>query len=55
MPGRSAIRRVGRSRPDPTAESGRGLYIANQLCDEVSIESGPTGTRVRLRVEVAAA
>ncbi len=47
--------RVGKSRPDPTAESGRGLYIANQLADEVSIESGPTGTRVRLRVEVAAA
>jgi anti-sigma regulatory factor (Ser/Thr protein kinase) len=43
---------VGKSRPDPTAESGRGLYIANQLCDAVSIESGPTGTRVRLRVEV---
>jgi anti-sigma regulatory factor (Ser/Thr protein kinase) len=43
---------VGQSRPDPKAESGRGLYIANQLCDTVSIESGPTGTRVRLRVEV---
>jgi anti-sigma regulatory factor (Ser/Thr protein kinase) len=46
---------VGRTQPDPTAESGRGLYIANQLCDTVAIESGPTGTRVRLRVEVGTA
>src|SRR5262245_52404589 len=30
---------VGRVRPDPTAEHGRGLYIANRLCDEVSIDS----------------
>ncbi|MFT3864878.1 MAG: ATP-binding protein [Solirubrobacterales bacterium] len=41
---------VGRSRPAPSAAHGRGLYIANQLCDEVAIESGPTGTRIRLRV-----
>ncbi|OJU83611.1 MAG: hypothetical protein BGO11_20360 [Solirubrobacterales bacterium 70-9] len=41
---------VGRRRPDPRAESGRGLYIANQLCDEVSIDSTRTGTRIRLRM-----
>jgi anti-sigma regulatory factor (Ser/Thr protein kinase) len=46
---------VGRRRPDPTAESGRGLYIANQLCDRVSIDSTPTGTRVRLRMETGRA
>jgi anti-sigma regulatory factor (Ser/Thr protein kinase) len=46
---------VGRSRPDPAAENGRGLYIANQLCDQVSIDSTPTGTRIRLRMEIAAA
>ncbi len=45
---------VGQRRPDPTAESGRGLYIANQLCDMVSIDSTPTGTRIRLRMESAA-
>jgi anti-sigma regulatory factor (Ser/Thr protein kinase) len=45
---------VGRQRPDPTAEHGRGLYIANQLCDEVAIDSGPTGTRIRLRMATAA-
>jgi anti-sigma regulatory factor (Ser/Thr protein kinase) len=43
--------RVGFDLPDPTAESGRGLYIANQLCDEVAIDSGRSGTRIRLRME----
>jgi anti-sigma regulatory factor (Ser/Thr protein kinase) len=45
---------VGHVRPDPRAESGRGLYIANQLCDAVAIESGVSGTRVRLSMEVDA-
>jgi anti-sigma regulatory factor (Ser/Thr protein kinase) len=42
---------VGRVRPDPSAEHGRGLYIANQLCDEVAIDSTPSGTRIRLRMK----
>jgi anti-sigma regulatory factor (Ser/Thr protein kinase) len=42
---------VGQERPEPTAQSGRGLYIANQLCDEVAIDSGRSGTRIRLRME----
>jgi anti-sigma regulatory factor (Ser/Thr protein kinase) len=42
---------VGHRRPDPTAQSGRGLYIAHQLCDEVTIDSGRSGTRIRLRME----
>jgi anti-sigma regulatory factor (Ser/Thr protein kinase) len=46
---------VGKVPPDPTAEHGRGLYIANQLCDAVAIESGATGTRIRLRIETEAA
>jgi anti-sigma regulatory factor (Ser/Thr protein kinase) len=41
---------VGKVRPDPTAEYGRGLYIANQLCDQVAIDSTETGTRIRLRM-----
>ncbi len=45
---------VGQVRPDPAAENGRGLYIANQLCDAVSIDSTPTGTRIRLRMETSA-
>jgi len=43
---------VGRVRPAPSSENGRGLYIANQLCDEVSIDSSATGTRIRLRMDV---
>jgi anti-sigma regulatory factor (Ser/Thr protein kinase) len=46
---------VGQIRPDPAAQSGRGLYIANQLCDQVAIDSTPTGTRIRLRMETAEA
>lgn len=41
---------VGRVRPAPTQEKGRGLWIANQLCDLVQIRSSETGTAVRLRV-----
>jgi anti-sigma regulatory factor (Ser/Thr protein kinase) len=43
---------VGRVRPDPTQEHGRGLFIATQLCDEVSIDSSATGTRIRLRMDL---
>ncbi|HVW47464.1 MAG TPA: ATP-binding protein, partial [Solirubrobacterales bacterium] len=47
--GRITDPEAGTRLPDPEVEHGRGLYIANQLCDEVSIESGESGTRVRLR------
>jgi len=43
---------VGQVRPDPVSEHGRGLYIANQLCDEVAIDSSATGTRIRLQMAV---
>jgi anti-sigma regulatory factor (Ser/Thr protein kinase) len=43
---------VGRVRPAPTADHGRGLYIANRLCDEVSIDTSSTGTRIRLRMDI---
>ena len=51
--GRIVDPEVGTRLPDPGVEHGRGLYIANRLCDEVSIESGESGTRVRLRMETA--
>ena len=41
---------VGEVRPDPAAEGGRGLYIANQLCDDLMIDSTASGTRIRLRI-----
>jgi anti-sigma regulatory factor (Ser/Thr protein kinase) len=39
---------VGRRRPDPEASSGRGVWLANQLCDLVQIRSSSTGTVVRV-------
>lgn len=39
---------VGRLRPQPTQEGGRGLWLANQLCDLVQIRSRPGRTTVRL-------
>lgn len=39
---------VGRIRPSQAQVSGRGLWLANQLCDLVQIRSGMHGTTVRL-------
>jgi anti-sigma regulatory factor (Ser/Thr protein kinase) len=41
---------VGRRRPLITQEGGRGLWLANRLCDLVQIRSGEQGTAVRLHV-----
>lgn len=43
---------VGRVRPQITQEGGRGLWLANRLCDLVQIRSGDAGTAVRLHVPV---
>jgi anti-sigma regulatory factor (Ser/Thr protein kinase) len=43
---------TGRMRPIPSQEGGRGVWMANQLCDLVQIRSGPEGTTVRLRMEL---
>jgi anti-sigma regulatory factor (Ser/Thr protein kinase) len=39
---------VGRLQPDISQEGGRGLWLANRLCDLVQIRSGERGTTVRL-------
>ncbi len=39
---------VGRLRPDVSQQGGRGLWLANKLCDLVQIRSGERGTKVRL-------
>ncbi|HSO96309.1 MAG TPA: hypothetical protein VLV81_09740 [Acidimicrobiia bacterium] len=36
---------VGRERPGTEQLSGRGLWVANQLCDLVQIRTLPTGDR----------
>jgi anti-sigma regulatory factor (Ser/Thr protein kinase) len=41
---------VGRVFPAPDEWSGRGLWLANQLCDLVQIRSRPNGSVVRLHM-----
>jgi len=41
---------VGRIQPPISQEGGRGLWLANRLCDLVQIRSGAGGTTVRLHV-----
>ena len=49
-PAASTTRWPGATRPRPDQDRGRGLWIANQLCDLVQIRSGAAGTDVRLRM-----
>jgi anti-sigma regulatory factor (Ser/Thr protein kinase) len=39
---------VGREQPRPLAVNGRGLWLANQLCDLVQLRSSAGGTVVRV-------
>ena len=39
---------VGRGLLDPDSENGRGIWMANQLCELVQVRSGTRGTQVRL-------
>jgi anti-sigma regulatory factor (Ser/Thr protein kinase) len=41
---------VGRIQPTPEQWKGRGLWLANQLCDLVQIRSNDAGSVVRLRM-----
>ena len=41
---------VGRVRPTTGSDSGRGLWLANQLCDLVQLRTSPSGTVVRMHV-----
>jgi anti-sigma regulatory factor (Ser/Thr protein kinase) len=44
---------AGRVRPSPSQLGGRGLWLANQLCDLVQIRSSKLGTTVRLQATLA--
>lgn len=39
---------LGRIRPTPQQDSGRGLWLVHQLCDLVHLRSGPDGTVARV-------
>ncbi|MEV6414688.1 sensor histidine kinase [Kribbella sp. NPDC051718] len=43
---------VGRVLPPADGLGGRGVWLANQLCDLVQIRSGETGTQVRLHARL---
>ena len=47
-PGRIADPMVGRRSPPFEDEHGRGLWMANQLCDLVQVRSSAAGTTVRI-------
>ncbi len=44
---------VGRKRPNPTAPSGRGLWLTHQLCDLVQVRNSPSGSSVRIHMQLA--
>jgi anti-sigma regulatory factor (Ser/Thr protein kinase) len=41
---------AGRERPEVRSENGRGLWLANQLCDLVQVRSYATGSVVRIHM-----
>jgi hypothetical protein len=43
---------AGRREPSLDATGGHGLWIVNQVCDKVEIESGETGTTIRLHMNL---
>jgi anti-sigma regulatory factor (Ser/Thr protein kinase) len=45
---------AGRFLPSDSSDHGRGLWMANQLCDLVQIRSSERGTTIRLQVDVPA-
>jgi len=50
-PGFAAADYIGsRGRPPLSASGGMGLWIAQQMTDDLQIDSGPTGTVVRVAV-----
>jgi anti-sigma regulatory factor (Ser/Thr protein kinase) len=44
---------VGRALPPVEQESGRGMWMVNQLCDLVQLRSSAAGTTVRVRMALA--
>lgn len=44
---------AGQQRPDPEAIRGRGLWIANQLCDLVELRQEGQTTRLRLQMHLS--
>ena len=43
---------AGHRRPSLDASGGHGLWIVNQVCDEVEMHSDETGTTIRLHMDI---
>lgn len=43
---------AGTALPPPSQVGGRGLWLARQLCDQVQVSTGASGTVVRLRLSL---
>ncbi|GAA1819862.1 ATP-binding protein [Planosporangium flavigriseum] len=52
-PGIPAAQIDGHLLPSPFALNGRGLWLAHRLCDNVTITTGPRGTRVHLTIALS--
>jgi anti-sigma regulatory factor (Ser/Thr protein kinase) len=46
---------AGRRQPSLDALGGHGLWIVNQVCDQVELQSDETGTTIRLHMNLPAA
>ena len=43
---------AGRRRPADDAMGGHGLWLVNQVCDQVELHSGESGTTIRLHMKL---
>jgi anti-sigma regulatory factor (Ser/Thr protein kinase) len=43
---------AGQRRPADDAMGGHGLWLVNQVCDQVELDSGESGTTVRLHMNL---
>jgi hypothetical protein len=43
---------AGRRRPSLDARGGHGLWIVNEVCDQVEILSDETGTTIRMHMDL---
>jgi anti-sigma regulatory factor (Ser/Thr protein kinase) len=43
---------AGRRQPSLDAQGGHGLWIVNQVCDQVELQSDETGTTIRLHMNL---
>jgi anti-sigma regulatory factor (Ser/Thr protein kinase) len=44
---------AGKRRPSEDAMGGHGLWLVNQVCDQVELESGTAGTTIRLHMKLS--